>query len=105
MVYPVSMKPLPFYNTSAWRRVARKQALHDAGYTCQRCGTSLAGGDGNVHHRKPYRQAPSLGIEPLNLVALCRSCHDAEHHEMKHGKRGCDENGMPTNRNHPWFRD
>ena len=37
------MKPLPFYNTTAWRRKARKQALHDAGYTCQRCGVSLAG--------------------------------------------------------------
>ena len=98
------MKPDRFYNTSAWRRKARPQALYDAGYKCQRCHTSLAGGDGNVHHRKPYKQAPALRTEPLNLMALCRSCHDAEHHEMKRGgKRGCDENGMPTNPNHPWF--
>ena len=104
LVYPAGMKPLPFYNTSAWRRKARKQALLDAGYTCQRCHTSLAGGDGNVHHRKPYLVAPALATEPLNLMALCRSCHDAEHHEMKRGKRGCDVNGMPTDPRHPWFK-
>ena len=99
------MKPAPFYNTSAWRRGARKQALHDANYTCQRCGVSLAGGDGNVHHRKPYKLAPALRIEPQNLVALCRGCHDAEHADMKRGsKRGCDENGMPTDPRHPWFQ-
>ena len=102
------MKPLPFYNTSAWRRVARKQALLDAGYQCQRCHVSLAGlkQGAHVHHRKPYRAAPALGTERLNLLPLCRSCHDAEHHEMKRGgKRGaCDENGMPLNPNHPWFK-
>ena len=97
------MKPLPFYNTGAWRRKARRQALHDAGWQCQRCHVSLAGGDGNVHHRKPYLKAPSLATEPQNLLALCRSCHDAVHHEMKHGGCGCSIDGSPLDVEHPWY--
>ena len=105
VVSSASMKPLPFYNSSAWRRKARKQALHDANYECQRCHTSLAnkGKGAHVHHVKEYRKAPSLGTEPLNLRALCRSCHDAVHHEMKTLRGKCDELGRPLDPRHPWF--
>ena len=98
------MKQLPFYTTNEWMR-ARKQALHDAGWQCQRCGVSLVGkGQGaHVHHRKPYLVAPSLQSEPLNLEALCRSCHNSRHHEMER-KPGCDEQGNPTDPDHPWFQ-
>jgi 5-methylcytosine-specific restriction protein A len=97
------MKPLPFYNTSAWRRKARKQALHDAGWRCQRCNASLAGGDGNVHHRKPYKCAPALATEPLNLMALCRTCHTKEH-EAEKKPLMTNIDGTPTDPRHPWFR-
>ena len=83
LLYPAGMKPDRFYNTSAWRRKARPQALHDASWRCQRCNASLLGGDGNVHHRKPYRQAPALRTEPLNLLALCRACHTVVHEDEK----------------------
>ena len=98
------MKPLAFYNSSAWRRKARKQALHDAGWQCQRCHTSLAnkGKGAHVHHRKEYRKAPGLAVEPLNLMALCVSCHDAVHAEMKKPRSACDELGRPTDPRHPW---
>ena len=102
------MKQLPFYTTNAWRKKARPQALHDANYQCQRCGVSLIGmkQGAHVHHRKPYLTAPALATEPLNLIALCRSCHNAEHHKMKGNKvsSACDINGLPIDASHPWFK-
>jgi HNH endonuclease len=99
-----AMQPLPFYKTKHWQR-ARKQALHDASYQCQRCHTSLIGKGraAHVHHRKPYRQAVALSIEPLNLKCVCRACHNAEHHEAKRMRSACDQDGMPLDPSHPWF--
>jgi hypothetical protein len=99
------MQPLPFYKTRAWQN-ARRQALHDAQWQCTRCGTSLwlKGRAAHVHHRKPYLNAPGIGTEPLNLMALCRSCHDAEHHAMKRITIACDEHGYPTSKDHPWMK-
>jgi 5-methylcytosine-specific restriction enzyme A len=96
-----------FYNKREWQ-TARRQSLHDAGYQCQRCHVSLVGlgKAAHVHHRKPYTKAPALRSEPLNLMPLCISCHNAEHHDMRKGirQRGCDPSGYPIDENHPWFR-
>ena len=97
----------PFYKSAEWRK-ARSQALHDVGYRCVRCHTTLVGKGRacHVHHRKPYRAAPALGIEPQNLKPLCRSCHNAEHHEMNgNGSTACDVDGRPLDAGHPWFDD
>ena len=85
----------PFYNLAEWK-LARRQALHDHGWQCIRCGISLVGkGMGaHVHHRKELRRAPELRSEPLNLVPLCVGCHNATHAQMKRGG-GCDEHGNP----------
>jgi 5-methylcytosine-specific restriction endonuclease McrA len=94
-----------FYNRKEWL-TARKQALHDAGYVCVRCGTSLLcmGREAHVHHRKPLKKAPALRSEPLNLMALCRACHTREHEtEKKTVKVMCKADGMPNDPNHPWF--
>ena len=57
-----------------------------------------------MHHRRPYAIAPSIGTEPLNLLPLCVSCHDAEHHRMKgNGSVACDVDGRPLDASHPWF--
>jgi hypothetical protein len=92
-----------FYQSAAWRRT-RRQALHDAGYVCQECKGSLIGkGKGaHVHHRKEYKRAPALGLEPQNLVALCIRCHNIEHNVRKIGK-ACDLQGFATDRRHPWY--
>ena len=96
-----------FYDRRLWRRT-RKQALHDSGHVCQRCGTSLVGkGRGAiVHHRKELKRAPALAIEPANLTPLCIGCHNATHAEMKHGRirSACDEQGYPLDAAHPWFQ-
>jgi 5-methylcytosine-specific restriction endonuclease McrA len=97
----------PFYNRRAWRDRLRAQVLHDADYRC-RCGASLigAGRDAHVHHRKTVKRAPALGLEPLNLIALCVACHTAEHNAEKYPhlatRSGCDEHGNPVSADHPW---
>jgi 5-methylcytosine-specific restriction endonuclease McrA len=95
-----------FYNKAEWQS-ARRQALYDAGYRCQRCHVSLIGKGkaAVVHHVKEYKRAPSLGLEPLNLRPLCSACHNAVHADMRKGRqRGCDPLGRPVDVNHPWFR-
>jgi len=98
------MQPHPFYKGRAWQH-ARRQALHDANYRCVRCDTTLVGKGraAHVHHRKAYAKAPALGIEPLNLQPLCRSCHNAAHAELKRPRARCDEDGRPIDQDHPWF--
>jgi len=100
------MKPAPFYKSSEWQ-IARRQALHDANYLCQRCGVSLVGMGraAHVHHRKPLATTPALRSEPLNLKALCQSCHNAEH-GTKQGNisTACDLDGNPVDASHPWFK-
>lgn len=99
------MPRAPFYNKREWQ-TARRRALHDSGYRCQRCGISLVGlgKAAHVHHRRELKVAPALRSEPLNLMPLCVGCHNAEHADMKGGKRGCDELGRPIDVSHPWVR-
>ena len=33
----------------------------------------------DVHHIVPIREAPHLRLDPKNLVALCRACHNRRH--------------------------
>jgi 5-methylcytosine-specific restriction protein A len=40
--------------------------------TCAACGSKR---DLNVHHIKPYHLAPSLELDPENLITLCRTHH------------------------------
>ena len=95
---------MAFYDRREWE-VARKQALHDSGYKCERCGASLVGlrRACHVHHRKELKLAPALRSEPLNLVSLCRSCHTREHNQAKRKIAACDEQGRPLDPSHPWF--
>jgi len=69
-----------FLQSARWHRL-RRQALHDAGWKCQRCGVSLLGKprEAQVHHRKPRDRAPGLLLEQLNLEVLCRRCHRVAH--------------------------
>jgi 5-methylcytosine-specific restriction endonuclease McrA len=100
----VILRAMPYYDTREWR-IARSQALHDSGYKCQRCGTSLVGlGKAcHVHHRKELARAPVLRSEPLNLLSLCRSCHTKEHNEARRPP-ACNVDGTPTDPRHPWFK-
>src|SRR5262245_4803234 len=93
-----------FYQSAAWHRL-RKQALHDAGWKCVRCGADLVGlgRAAHVHHRKRVKRAPALALEPQNLMPLCVECHSQVH--ANHDALGCDVNGWPTGKAHPWNVD
>lgn len=42
---------------------------------CQRCGVATSR---DVHHVKSPRTHPDLAFDPLNVEALCKSCHSRE---------------------------
>ena len=99
------MQPNAFYKSRDWQ-IARRQALHDSGYRCARCGTSLVGigRAAHVHHRKELKRTPALATEPLNLKPLCVGCHNAEHANMKRPRSACDIDGNPIDASHPWLK-
>jgi hypothetical protein len=92
---------MAFYHRRIWRDRIRAQALHNAEWKCIRCGISLVGlgRAAHVHHVKPLRRAPSLGLELLNLKPLCQPCHAAE--EAGTLVMVADD-GSPTDPRHPW---
>ena len=59
-----------FITSREWRKVSRQIRTRDG--ACVDCGTT----EGlTVHHLTPVRVAPELGLDPDNLVTVCRSCH------------------------------
>lgn len=44
---------------------------------CQACGrTAKQSGPIEVHHVEPFHDDPSKELDPQNLIALCRRCHE-----------------------------
>jgi len=92
-----------FYKQPRWD-VVRNEALRLHKYRCARCKTDLhnAGKSANVHHRIPLERAPHRGFDLMNLEPLCIQCHNAEHGRGHGIRSGCDVNGSPIDRAHPW---
>ena len=92
-----------FYTQPRWYRV-RKEVLHIHRYRCARCKIDIrdAGKSANVHHIIPLDRAPHRGFDLTNLEPLCLRCHNAEHGRGNAVQRGCDVNGSPIDRAHPW---
>ena len=67
-----------------WRRV--RDAYLKLHPICERCGRDHAH---HVHHRDGLGPTGPNGLEPSNLLAVCRSCHAKLHDEL----RGRDESG------------
>ena len=50
-----------------------------------------------------WQESMALALEPLNLMPVCPQCHNVI--EPRTGSRrqsGCDEQGRPTDPQHPW---
>jgi len=58
-----------------WNRLSRK--LRQNSPLCQRCGKNPSE---SVHHVVPVRQDPRLRLDPRNLLAVCRECHEVLDH-------------------------
>ena len=67
-----------FYHSTAWKKLSRAFLL-TKNYLCERCGKPA-----EIAHHRRYLTAenlfdPTISLNPDNLEALCRDCHNAEH--------------------------
>ena len=79
-----------------WRKVRYWKLINDP--LCERCYPKVIVAE--VVHHKDHDQYNNL---EENLESLCRDCHEKEH--GRKADKGCDVNGMPTNKEHPWNRE
>lgn len=58
-----------------------------------------------VDHKTPHKGDPALFWDIKNLQPMCKQCHDGYKQELERSgtTRGCDENGLPRDKNHHWF--
>jgi len=63
---------LVYLRTAHWQRV-RKNALALAQYRCQHCGAHKPLDIHHVNYKNLWHE------EPVDVIALCRSCHQAQH--------------------------
>lgn len=70
------------YNSSTWRKL-RKYYLDKINHTCERCG--IVGERLDVHHIEHINSSnindTSVTLNEDNLEALCKPCHNKEHHK------------------------
>lgn len=100
------------YSTAAWQRLRKAILLRD-GHQCQwpGCGRLLIG-RGNapdapvVHHKVDHKGDLALFLDPGNLMAICKGCHDRAAQEQTHRGfiAGHDEDGRSLDPGHPWAR-
>ncbi len=70
-----------FYTSIEWRMVC--ESIYDReNYKCKRCSVKKKHGlPFHVHHIKPYRYTKTR-LDPLNLVLLCKPCHNFVHSKL-----------------------
>lgn len=83
------MDKIAFYHSKAWKSLSRAFLL-SCNYICERCGKPA-----EISHHKIYLTAanidnPEISLNPANLEALCKACHNAEHF----GKGGATAAGI-----------
>ena len=66
----------------AFSEETKKQALKDAGYKCEKCGTSLSMSTAEAHHKTSVDAGGSDA--PSNCQILCHNCHVATRTYGKH---------------------
>nr|WP_170265275.1 HNH endonuclease [Pseudochrobactrum saccharolyticum] len=98
------------YALPAWQQL-RLQIFQRDNYICQwpGCGELLIG-KGNVpnspvaHHKKDHKGDMELFLDPENIIAVCKSCHDQPVQRATHRGyiSGHDDDGRPVDPDHPW---
>jgi predicted HNH restriction endonuclease len=65
-----------------------KEILERDNYTCQKCGRRFEKIFLHAHHIKPISKYPSLALDALNGITLCKNCHlETESYGRKLRKR------------------
>ena len=91
------------YNSRRWKALRDAQLKKEP--LCQYCielGSIVAAN--TVDHVTPHRGDLALAFDQGNLQSLCETCHNVHADAKDKGKTmaGCDANGMPLDKNHPW---
>lgn len=81
-----------FYRSQAWKQ-ARFQRIVEANGKCERCGAEGY----EVHHLKPLTPEnindPEITLNQMNLILLCKDCHNKEHQRFKKSGQVFDADG------------
>ncbi|ANW34249.1 HNH endonuclease [Ketogulonicigenium vulgare] len=104
------------YDLKAWKMLRRQIFVRDM-WTCQwpGCGVMLAQpkrdeplppNAATAHHKRDHKGDIDLFLDPDNLMAVCKQCHDRSIQEATHRGfiAGHDEDGRPIDPAHPWAR-
>lgn len=104
-----------FYQSEQWQHARLAVLLRD-GWQCQCCGVILGSGRKSpqaavVDHLQPLETRPDLALDPDNLRAVCKQCHDGPYQRIEqlyddprairraklaHQARRFDERGFPV---------
>ncbi|WP_275790530.1 HNH endonuclease [Pararhizobium gei] len=100
------------YKLPQWEPLRQIVFLRD-NYTCQwpGCGRLLIGKRNEpnspvAHHRQDHKGDLALFLDPLNVMAVCKECHDTGAQRAAHRGyvSGHGEDGRPLDPDHPWNR-
>lgn len=79
-----------------WQKIRARKLWHDP--LCERCEENgMTTAAAVVHHR----DHDQYNNTPINLMSLCRDCHEQIHRRKT---MGCDVNGMPLDAEHWWAK-
>lgn len=93
-----------FYNKAVWKKARRLQLNKQP--LCEHCRiANKVVPATDVDHRVRMSRGGSA-LDPDNLQSLCHSCHSIKTGREEHGHsvivKGCDQDGLPLDPNHPW---
>ena len=96
-----------FYDKAVWKKARRLQLSKQP--LCVHCGKiGKVVQATEVDHIVRMSEGGDT-LDANNLQSLCHSCHSIKTGREKHGLavivKGCDENGIPLDPNHPWCTD
>jgi 5-methylcytosine-specific restriction endonuclease McrA len=75
-----------------WRKV-RLRYLHFVNFTCEGCGEEAT----TVHHLHQTAAGGAV-LDPTNLMAVCKDCHDNMHEQLNEGAFWCSFEGLGFDR-------
>lgn len=108
-----------FYSSKVWQHARGSILIRDS-HTCQMCGCILRQGRDHprsaaVDHKAPLMLAWEERLNPNNLWAVCKQCHESTCAKIerqykdveaivaaKEASMGFNEDGKPKDPNHPW---
>jgi 5-methylcytosine-specific restriction protein A len=96
------------YASHRWRRASERFRASPEGALCIDCrARGVITPSAITDHIVPHCGNLDLFWDPRNFAPRCWGCHSAKTRSDQTGKprRGCDQDGVPLDRNHHWHRE